>query len=240
MPYSFMYNLTFCKSGMYYFKGEHMGIQPPNSFLLNNNMACSNISRNISARLPSPKRCFLKRLWCRIPSLRTKNSKPHQTNEKCKSVAIDIPVASVPAKPCLLKRIWSKVPSIKSLIPSPFSTIVKKVWKVVAAILNLGLGLMLYWTNNSLFAIGLVMGMAYYKEVGLAIDNIKAVWKTQPFHTALIAGFGSFLGGAGSFLSLPITIGVGSVLYSANLGANLAKRAQEILKAYASAETKVT
>ena len=61
-----------------------------------------------------------------------------------------------------------------------------------------------------------------------SIDKINAVWKTQPFNTFLIGGFGSILGGMGSVLSLPITVAAGSILYAANLGSNLSKQAQKL------------
>lgn len=141
-------------------------------------------------------------------------------------------------KHSFFQRIWNPFSSSRSTkrLPAAVSikqkpSLLRKIWNVAASILNLGLGLLLYWTNNSLFAISLFIGIIRNEEVAYSIKKINDVWKTQPFNTFLIGGLGSFLGGVGSLLSLPITFAAASVLYAANLGCNLSQKAQEILNA---------
>lgn len=160
---------------------------------------------------------------------------------------LDIITPSIPSnppaiphpKPSFWQRIWNpfssrstrQLPSAVSMKQKP--SLLKKIWNVAAAVLNLGLGLLLYWTNNSLFAISFFIGIIRDEDVAYSIKKINDVWKTQPFNTFLIGSFGSFLGGMGSLLSLPITFAAGSILYAANLGSNLSRKAQEILNASA-------
>lgn len=143
-------------------------------------------------------------------------------------------------KPSFWQRIWNPFSSARSTrkLPSAVpikqkTSLLKKIWNAAASILNLGLGVLLYWTNNSLFAISFFIGIIRNEEVAYSIKKINDVWKTQPFNTFLIGSFGSFLGGVGSLLSLPITVAAASVLYAANLGCNLSQKAQEILNATA-------
>lgn len=169
-------------------------------------------------------------------NLQTINPSLLNSPTACPTVSIDI-IPQIPTRqPSFLQKIWSAIPSIVSRSPPLPSltneykpSLFKKIWNVVSAILNIGLGLMLYWTNNSLFAISIFIGIIRDEDVAYSIKKIKAVWDTQPFNTLLIGGFGSILGGIGSFLSFPVTFATGTILYAANLGSYLSKRAQEIL-----------
>lgn len=109
-------------------------------------------------------------------------------------------------------------------------TLLQKIWDVVTSILNVALGIFLYWTNSSMFAFSFIIGIIRDDDVEKAIKKIKDVWDSQPFNTCILGGVGSVLGGVGTFLSLPVTIAVGSILYAANLGCTMSRKAQEILK----------
>jgi hypothetical protein len=151
------------------------------------------------------------------------------------SIEIDNVPSVIRPKTSFLQKVWSLIPSRTDKSHSPTSnadspSLLKRIWNTVKSILNLGLGLFLYWTNNSLFAISLFVGISRPDQVSDSINKIKNVWETQPFNTLLIGSLGSVLGGVGSVLSLPVTVAAGSILYAANLGANLSIKAQEIVK----------
>lgn len=116
-----------------------------------------------------------------------------------------------------------------AVVPKQKAVLWQKIWSVASSVLNTTLGLFLYWANSSIFAFSFFIGIIKDDEVGSAIQKIKDVWDTQPFNTCLIGGFGSLLGGAGIFFSLPMTAAVGTIIYSANLGCSMSRKAQEIL-----------
>lgn len=114
-------------------------------------------------------------------------------------------------------------------LTQPKPTLRQKIWNVVSPVLNAAMGLFFYWTNSSIFALSFMIGIISDDHVEAAIKKIQDVWNTQPFNTCLIGGVGSLLGGVGTFLSLPVTICVGSIIYAANLGCTMSRKAQEII-----------
>ena len=105
----------------------------------------------------------------------------------------------------------------------PIPTLREKVWKVVKFIFNSLLGVAFFVSNPTIFAIGLIIGVALDKKVQEFISKIIMIWKTQPWSIIAIAGIGAFL-------SLQVSWAASSFIFAANLGSKLSRKAQEIFR----------
>jgi len=93
----------------------------------------------------------------------------------------------------------------------------QKIWDIAQNIFNAAVGIIFYWTNPSLFAVGFIAGIIFDDHVADVIRKIKNIWNTQPLSF-------SFLGGFASFLSLPVTLATSSILWAANLGSMMSRK----------------
>lgn len=93
-----------------------------------------------------------------------------------------------------------------------------KVWKVVKWILKAIVGIALFLTSPSFFAIGFVVGLIFSKKVQEVIDKICLICKKQPWIVLII-------GGLGGFLALPVTLATAALFFGSYLGAKLSNSA---------------
>jgi len=77
------------------------------------------------------------------------------------------------------------------------------------------IGLGLYVSNPSFFAIGFVAGIIWKKDMEEAVKKIVGVWK---HHWLLVAAMC-----LGAYLSLPVALATASFFYAADLGCRLSK-----------------
>ena len=103
---------------------------------------------------------------------------------------------------------------------SKWSSVLDKVWKAAKLILFGLVGIAMFATNPTLFAIGFIAGVIWDNKVQEIIEKVKSIWKSQTWGVL-------FLTGIASFLALQVTWAAGSVLYAANLGCMMAQRAQQ-------------
>lgn len=101
--------------------------------------------------------------------------------------------------------------------------LLKKIWEVAKLVFFTSIGLFLYWTNPTLFAMGFITGIIYDENVRNAIKKIKMIWVTQTWKSCLI-------GGVASFLSLPVTLATSSFIWGAQLGYRMSQEGQKILR----------
>lgn len=103
-----------------------------------------------------------------------------------------------------------------------WSSILEKIWNVTKIILVGLIGVAMFATNPTLFAIGFIAGVIWDKKVQEIVEKVKGIWKSQPWSVLILTGIASFL-------ALQVTWAAGSVLFAANLGCQMAKRAQEYI-----------
>lgn len=89
------------------------------------------------------------------------------------------------------------------------------VWRITQTAFKVLVGLGLYITNPSFFAVGLVAGIIFHDKMRDSIDKIIVVWNKQPaIVSALVI--------VGGFLSLPVTLATASFLFAGHLGSKMA------------------
>lgn len=101
-----------------------------------------------------------------------------------------------------------------------FKRIVKAVWKAVKWVFVALVGVGLFITNPSFFAVGFIAGIIISDKVKMAVVRVKLVWKKQPWTVSIIVALGAFL-------ALPITMAASALMYGANLGSRLTEYAEE-------------
>ena len=106
--------------------------------------------------------------------------------------------------------------------PSKWRKAISKIWNVVKKILTGLLGAALFITNPTLFSIGFMVGVIWDKEVQEVIDKIALVWKKQTLSMVILTGIASFL-------ALQVTWATTSVLFAANLGSKISRKAQNLM-----------
>lgn len=102
------------------------------------------------------------------------------------------------------------------------SDLIKNIWNIATKVLDFMAGVFFYWANSSIFAFSFMIGIIRNEDVDLTIKKIQIVWEAQKLHSC-------FLGVVGSFFALPVTLAVGSIIYAANLGSSVYRRAQEVI-----------
>lgn len=95
------------------------------------------------------------------------------------------------------------------------SSLLSRIGRIAKAVFKTVVAVALYWINPSLFAVSFLASVVWHKQADEAIEKIKKVWQSQPWTSALLFSFASFL-------SLPVTLGAGSLLMGAHLGSSLA------------------
>lgn len=103
---------------------------------------------------------------------------------------------------------------------SKWSSILDKIWSVTKLIFIGLVGAAMFATNPTLFAIGFIAGVIWDNKVQEIVEKVIGIWKSQPWSVLILTGIASFL-------ALQVTWAAGSVLYAANLGCQMAKRAQQ-------------
>jgi hypothetical protein len=103
-----------------------------------------------------------------------------------------------------------------------FMKSVKAVWNAVKWIFKVIVGVGLFITNPSFFAVGFVAGIVFSEKVREAVNRVKLVWDKQPWTVSIILGLGAFL-------ALPITLATSALLFGGNLGSSLTEYAQDQL-----------
>lgn len=101
-----------------------------------------------------------------------------------------------------------------------FMKTVKAVWAAVKWVFKALVGIGLFITNPSFFAVGFIAGIILSDKVRLAVNKVKLVWEKQPWTVTIIFGLGAFL-------ALPITMAASALLFGSNLGASLTEYAEE-------------
>lgn len=130
--------------------------------------------------------------------------------------------SSTPTKIHVATPIKKEVPiSIK------FYNLIEKIKGIAIFILKIGVSGLLYWFNPSLFAIGLVAGIIMDQHAKHAIQDIKDIWKSRKVAVTIV-------GGIGYALSIPVTLALAAIFWSANFGADLKIQARKILKKHPS------
>lgn len=114
---------------------------------------------------------------------------------------------------CCPDNIVKKVDALKSGCCRP--SLLGRIASVAVSIFKAVVATALYWINPSLFAVSFLTAVIWHKQADEAIQKIKKVWQSQPWTSAMLFGFASFL-------SLPVTLGAGSILMGAHLGSSLA------------------
>jgi hypothetical protein len=99
----------------------------------------------------------------------------------------------------------------------------QKICDIATNVFKVVVGLILYWTNPSLFAMGIIVGVIFDDKVAEVIGKIKNIWKAQPLAIC-------FFGGFASFLALPVTLATSSILWAANWGSYMSREAQKFMK----------
>jgi hypothetical protein len=111
-------------------------------------------------------------------------------------------------------------------------TLIQKVAKIVLILFKTLVSLFLYWTNPSIFALGFIIGIVFDDQCKKGVEKIKNVWGSQPWSMCII-------GTAATALSLPVTLGAGSFLWGAYLGASISKQTHRMLQIKSRAELRV-
>lgn len=132
------------------------------------------------------------------------------------------PLQSLPITSESLSPINKEISQNGNQTKNRLDVCLKKVCHAALFIFKSSLSLALYWINPSLFAVGFFVGIAFDQEVSKAIEKIKNIWKTQPWNLCLIAA-------VAGFCSLPVTLAVGSLLWSSSLGSTMSKKAQNLM-----------
>jgi len=136
------------------------------------------------------------------------------TTQSLPSIAI-LPAIAIP--PATQANPNPSAPSSKTKL------ILQKVWQAAQIIFKVALAAFLYWSTPTLFAIGIVVGVVAPDHMKAAIQKIKNIMSNQPFIICAIVGFGCFL-------SLPVTLATGAVIFAGHIGSNLSTAADEKLE----------
>ncbi len=103
------------------------------------------------------------------------------------------------------------------------TSLISKIGHVAKNILIAGVGIALFVTNSTVFAIGFVVGIIWDKATERVVNKIKAIWNKQPWAVLIVSGIGAFL-------ALEVAMAAGTFLYGANLGSKISLRSQEMSK----------
>lgn len=116
----------------------------------------------------------------------------------------------------------SKLANFKLLNPKTLinEKTLEKVRLIAKFTLDLLVGVTLFWTNPSLFAIGYLNGIILDVQIEKSLIKIHNILKTQ---TSGALG----LIGLASILSLPVTLAAGSILWSASLGSSMSLKSNK-------------
>lgn len=98
-----------------------------------------------------------------------------------------------------------------------------KIWKIFKWVLKALVGIALFVTSPSFFAIGFVVGLIFSNKVRETIDKILLICKKQPWLVIVAAGLGGFL-------ALPVTLAVTALFFGAYVGTSLSRCAEESKK----------
>lgn len=107
-------------------------------------------------------------------------------------------------------------------VPEGLANVMRKTWKVVKEIFKALVAALFFVTNPSLFAFGLLVGVAFEIKAKEVVDKVMNVGKTQPWKTAALLG-------AGAFLALPVTWAAVSFLSAAYYGSRFTRHAQNVM-----------
>lgn len=102
---------------------------------------------------------------------------------------------------------------------SKWSSILNKIWSVTKLIFIGLLGVAMFATNPTVFAIAFIGGVIWDKKVQETVEKVMDIWKSQPWSVLILTGIASFL-------SIQVTWAAGSILYAANLGRMMVKYSQ--------------
>ncbi len=101
---------------------------------------------------------------------------------------------------------------------SKWKEILYKVWEVAKQVLFGLLGVALFATNPTVFAVGFIIGVVWHGKTRELIDKVALIYKQQ---TWVMMG----ITGAAAFLSIHVTWAAAAALYSLHLGAKVSERA---------------
>ncbi len=113
----------------------------------------------------------------------------------------------------------SNLPSHHRTRKSGCCRCIQKIWKVVKEILLGACHAILFATTPTIYAISFVVAIIFNKQMELAVERIRKIWKTKTWGMLLI-------GGVGAFLSLPITVATASWAFATQLSCRLVRRAE--------------
>lgn len=128
------------------------------------------------------------------------------TTLSASSPSIPHQTSSCPPIPSRWQQVWSAA---------------KEVFKVLGSIF-------LYWLNPTLFAAGYIVGIIKNQDVSQSLQQIQDIFELHSWDLIAVIGLGAFM-------SLPVTLGAGSLLVGAHWGSGLSNETQR-LKRLASVE----
>lgn len=127
---------------------------------------------------------------------------------------------TTPVPPNVAKTTPKPMAVFGKKVPDGLANVIRKTWQVVKEIFKTLVAALFFVTNPSLFAVGLLVGVAFEIKAKQVVDKVMNVWKTQPWKTAALLG-------VGAFLALPVTWAAVSFLSAAYYGSRFTRQAQK-------------
>lgn len=107
-------------------------------------------------------------------------------------------------------------PALIQQQPSQCDNFLRGAKKVAIICLKLVAAIGTFFMNPTVFAIGFIVGIVFDEQFRDLIDKIVRIWTRQKIAMTLLLV-------VAGFLSLPVTLAVGSFLYAGYLGSSLAQ-----------------
>lgn len=103
------------------------------------------------------------------------------------------------------------------------TTLASKIAYIAKNILIAVVGLALFATNTTVFAIGFISGIVADKATEKMIARIKTFWNQLPWAALVVTGIGAFF-------ALEVTMAASTFLFAANLGSKVYQHAESMEK----------